>query len=121
MKIPREEITFPLQVPRGTSFPFLVKVYNDNGEPYRLRYGDILIFGVKHYLTQQQCVITKTRGGADYDSNYEGYVFTLEPSDTKDLAIDTYKYDVSLQTLEQDLYPVIPTSDFEIKGRVTSF
>jgi hypothetical protein len=59
MKNPREEITFPLEVPRGSSFSFLVKVYDDDGEPYRLRYGDYLIFGIKHYITQNACIFTK--------------------------------------------------------------
>jgi hypothetical protein len=102
-----------IEMVRGTTNSIFVTVLDDAGEPYQLKSGEKLIFGVKTNINNSDCCIHKvvTEGDGEYE-------IRLKPEDTENLPYGTFCYDVGLQVGE-DYFPVIECSPFIVKHNVT--
>ncbi len=108
--------TTALSIHRGTSKSLCIEIYDDNNVIYNLQAGDELIFGVKQSITDDECIIKKTATSAD--KNEDGYIISLDPSDTVRLPAGEYVYEIALQTATDDYYIIIDKSTFTIIGGV---
>lgn len=106
-----------ISIVRATTNTFTLNVTDENGDAFALTGGQVFRFGVKTLPGDTQYLISKTITGADSDGA-GGYLFTLDPSDTKSLPFGSYWYDVGMQDGTQ-YFNVIPASPFEIKYNVT--
>lgn len=100
----------PMVVPLGVDLTVELTVVSADGA---VQTPDSVVLTVKKKATDTQAAITKSGVvGA------ETTVFTLAPSDTKDLEPGLYAYDVWATTSgKRD--PVIPTSPFILEAAVT--
>lgn len=109
-----------ISIVRGTTEYFTVYIVGaDDDEPYELHTGEILRFGIKTRADVMDCIIKKELTSEEVDSD-GGYTFKFEPSDTKNLPIGTYLYDIGLQS-GNDYYPVIEASDFVVAKNATTW
>lgn len=110
--------TNTLSVIRGTTFSFLVKLYDTDGKKFVLEDGDILTFGVKEYLEHRNCIISKSLGASDYNADIGGFIFDINPEDTIDLSFGDYFYDVIVTLNTGEIYSVIDCSKLVIKRAI---
>lgn len=68
-------------------------------------------FAMKKKITDQECLILK-------DIPIDTQVLSLEPSDTKNLDIGSYKYDIELTTIDGDVDTFIGPAVFKITEEV---
>lgn len=104
---------------RGTSKEIGFALSTPDGKPYMLTDGDILRFGVKKTAQDKAYQIRKDLTASD--QNAEGLcVMKLKPSDTAELYLGCYRYDVGLQTGD-DYIIVIEEADFVLRSNVTTY
>lgn len=111
-----ERRQIPLEIVRGTNNAFGLTITNEeNDEEYILENGQALVFGLKMNPLDEQRILTKK-----ITNSVDGaYYLELVPSDTENLPIGMYYYDVGLQSGPSVFYNVIETSPFKIKPNVT--
>ena len=80
-------------------------------ETYEMSSGDTLTFSVKKKETDTVYLFQKILTGSN--------MFHIKPTDTSQLEFGKYKYDVQLNTVNGDVYTVIPPSTFELLKEVT--
>lgn len=101
-------MTQKLEIVRGTSNVFCISVKDAEGRPYILEEGEALVFGLKDFPKDAECVLVKTiTNGPDGE-----YYLELTPADTANLEDGLYHYDIGLQRGENTFFNVIPMSDF---------
>lgn len=105
-----------LSIVRGTSNVFGLAITNADGTPFVLEDNQTLVFAVKRKLKDEDRVLIKK-----VTHSVEEGTFYLElfPSDTMDLDIGKYYYDVGLQYGGSVFFNVIEASVFEIKANVS--
>lgn len=105
-----------VEMVRGSTHTFAIAVTDADDEPYTLKSGETLIFGVKKDPRDQDNLIQKTVTAG------ENGVYNVEfvPGDTADLAFGKYFYDAAVQS-DANFFPVIPISVFHIKKNVTKW
>ena len=105
-----------LSIVRGTSNVFGLAITNADGTPFVLEDNQTLVFAVKRKLKDEDRVLIKK-----VTHSVEEGTFYLElfPSDTMDLDIGKYYYDVGLQYGESGFFNVIEASVLEIKANVS--
>lgn len=108
-----------ITIRRGTTNEFVVALTDENGSAYSISEDDKLIFGVKKTIKQNDYIFSKTVEASAYDELKGGYVVSLIPEDTQELAFGDYVYDVGLQTAEGEFYIVCPCDTFTIADTVT--
>lgn len=105
-----------LEVYRGASTPFNIRLKIKGGGAYTLGSGEKIIFGVKEKPEDEELLIVKTiteaPGGVA--------VLNLIPDDTIGLKFGRYCYDVGLQSGEKYI-PVIKISPFVVLPNVTKW
>lgn len=105
-----------IEIVRGTTNTINIDVLDSNGNPYTLKDGEKLIFGVKRKVADADEIIVKTASVTEDGS----YVVKLVPDDTCNLPCDKYVFDVGLQS-DDAFYNVIESSPFVICGNVTKW
>ena len=105
--------TNKIRLTHGDTAYLTINIIDDTtGEEYEMTDDDTLTMTVKKSLRDVQPAIQKINHGDN--------VFHILPSDTSDLSVSEYKYDVQLTTHDGDIYTIIEPSIFEIMPEVTS-
>ena len=95
----------------------LTDIKLSNGTDYVLNDTDIVYLDVKKYATDKTPVIRKSATKADYIDG--GLQFVFYPSDTVNLSVSEYFFDVRLFVDDDNIYTIIPMSKFRIVQNVT--
>ena len=98
-----------IHLTKGDSAYLNVEITNDDGTPYAIKEGDSLTITVK--ATNGTKIFSKTVKA------YESII--IEPNDTADAGIGRYKYDIQLNTANNEVFTIIPVSSFFIEEGVT--
>ena len=105
-----------IKIVRGTSKIFELTVKDADGNPYTLKDGEVVIFGVKRNTNDDELLIRKVV----YECNNGVCEVELDPEDTINLAVGKYYYDAGLRTGE-DYYNIVELSNFTIAPNVTKW
>ena len=105
----------PLELIRGDTTTLQVTVLDAEGNPWRLHDGDKLIFGMKKEISSGDYLIKKY-----VDTGASPYSITLEATDTCNLPMGCYLYDIGLQTGAQ-YFHVVPISALNLRSTVTEW
>lgn len=101
-----------IKLTRGDSAKFEVFIDNDETkQPYQITATDVLTFTVKESYYKDKPAIQKVLRGSG--------LFSLVPSDTKDLRVGTYVYDVQLDNALGESYTVVEEASFRLTNEVT--
>ncbi len=111
------EDSMPISISQGTNLAILLILYDDDGNIYKLKSGDKIIFGVKRYFTDRDYIIRKIF--TSDNANSDGYDIVLLPEDTQ-VAVGTYMYDIGVQTADGGYYIVVKPNAFSVDSAVTS-
>lgn len=104
-----------LSIIRGTTNTFGITLTDEYGSPCELEEGQEIVFGVKKSPKDADCIfIKRTTGLVD-----GAYCFTIDPSDTIDLEVGKYYYDVGVQHGESIYYNIIESSTFNLEQNIT--
>lgn len=110
------DIKQPIEIVRGTTNSFDINLTDADGDAYVLQSGEKLIFGVKLSPCDTEYKLTKTLTSSDYDDGV--YVLEISPSDTINLPISDYYYDIGLQR-GSDYYMVVGCNVFSLRKNIT--
>ena len=88
---------------------------NKNGTAYALQDGEKVYFTVK---LDNTAVIKKEFGYADLIDGK--IILKIEPSETDNLSLGTYAYDVEVHFLNGDVATIIKASDFKLTKEITT-
>lgn len=92
---------------RGDTCAFDVEIKTDKGETYIPQEGDVITFTVKKDTKTADIIIQKT-----------GSTIVLNPTDTRSLKYGSYLYDVTLTTISEAVYTIIPPTEFVLAEEV---
>lgn len=95
----------------------LTDIKLSDGSEYVLSDTDVVYLEVKRYQDDKTAVIRKSVTKSDYVDG--GLPFVFLPSDTVDLGIREYYFDVRLFVDEDNIYTIIPMSKFRIVQNIT--
>lgn len=96
------------EIHRGTNKNMIV-LFNLHCKPYKMEEEDKLILEVRDYRNNNDIVIKKETIGDNY--------FSFIPSDTEELDIGYYRYNVKLCPADSDeIYQIIEPSLFLVKA-----
>ena len=95
----------------------LTDIKLSDGTEYVLSDTDIVYLEVKKYATDKTAIIHKSATKADYVDG--GLPFVFYPSDTVNLPVKEYYFDVRLFVDDDNIYTIIPMSKFNIIQNVT--
>ena len=95
----------------------LTDIKLSDGSDYVLSDTDIVYLDVKKYATDKTAIIQKSAVKTDYVDG--GLQFVFKPSDTADLDIREYWFDVRLYVDDDNIYTIIPASKFCIVQNIT--
>ena len=104
-----------ISIIRGTTNTFGIALTNEEGAPVLLEEGQVIVFGVKKNPKDIDCIFVKRTTGLVDDV----YCFTIEPSDTIDLEVGRYFYDVGIQHGDSIYYNAIESSIFNLEQNIT--
>ena len=102
---------------RGTTMTLDIGLTDADGAAYTMGANDKLIFGVKSNPQNTAYDLKKVLTSSDAQTG-GSYKLSLTPSDTIDLPIGRYYYDVGLQS-GSDYYTVIECSAFDLLTNIT--
>lgn len=92
---------------RGDTCAFDVEIKTDSGATYTPQEGDVITFTVKKDTKTADVIIQKT-----------GSTIVLNPADTRSLKYGSYLYDVTLTTISEAVYTIIPPTEFVLAEEV---
>lgn len=95
---------------KGDSFYCEVNLKDDDGNTYEPVYGDAITFSLKKYYSERVPILSK-------NIPTDTMLLRLAPSDTADLPLGTYVYDMQLTT-GNDVYTFI-SSTITLTAEVT--
>lgn len=95
----------------------LTDIKLSDGTDYVLSDTDVVYLDVKKYATDKTAVIRKSATKEDYIDG--GLPFIFLPSDTVNLPISEYYFDVRLFVDDDNIYTIIPMSKFRIVQNIT--
>lgn len=95
---------------RGDSQIFKIDITDGGGNEYEWQDGDYAIFTVKKSYSDERIVIQKIM---------KTNMFKLEPSDTSNLNIGNYDYDIQLTQADGTVTTIISCSQFTLLPEVT--
>lgn len=111
---------FPMR--RGQAKTLGLTVVDGNGKPYNLT-GATVILTVKESAESQNVLIRKTSENAAQaiiTAPREGLAqIYMSPSDTRNLAVKQYVFDVWVVTADGKPYPVVEESVLDLKPSIT--
>lgn len=100
-----------IKLTRGDSMYTEVGMVKSDGTPYEPQEGDVIRFGLKKNADDTECIIEKVISNDDL-------ILHLDPSDTKNLAIDKYVYDIEITFANGDVDTFINNQPFNIVTEV---
>ena len=104
-----------IAVVRGTTNVFGITITDDYGRLFTLESGQVLVFGVKRKLNDEERLFVKP-----IKNSVNGeYYLELAPADTASLECGKYYYDVGLQHGASVFHNIIEASVFEVKPNIT--
>lgn len=106
-----------LYIIRGTTNVFSLMIEDENGEPYTLKNGEKIVFGVKMNSENSDYDICKIITDSEVANG--AYNINLSPEDTAKLQVARYYYDVGIETPSGDYYMIICCSEFNICEAIT--
>lgn len=92
---------------RGDSCTIGIDIIDDEGEPYTPQAGEQIIFSLKKSTDQCKIIFQKIF------TNDDGFVISLDESDTIDITFGYYIYDVVLAA-EDGIYTIIEPTAFNL-------
>ena len=95
----------------------LTDIKLSDGTEYVLSDTDIVYLDAKKYAADDTAIIRKSAAKAKYIDG--GLPFVFLPSDTVDLDIGEYWFDVRLYCDDDNIYTIIPMSKFNIVRNIT--
>ena len=108
-----------IKMVRGETRVFHVVITGEEGTPRELASGEKLVFGVVRDTNDAEYLIKKIMTSAVYDSENGRYILQLDPTDTEELSVGKYWYDVWLVNGGEKI-PVIGYSNFELTKNAVS-
>lgn len=110
--IPFRQDLFAFQ---GASFKCRIVLKNERDATLYLSEGDKIIFGIRpHY--SDNCIIQRV---ITFEDEVNGtYPIDVTPEEME-IEPDEYKYDISLQTSDGELYKIVPESSFNVLNSST--
>ena len=103
---------------RGDTLKLTLKdIKLSDGTDYVLSDSDIVYLDIKKYATDKTAIIRKSATKADYVGG--GLPFVFYPSDTVNLPVKEYYFDVRLFVDDDNIYTIIPMSKFRIVQNIT--
>lgn len=95
---------------RGDSAFLQLTIMNEDGTPYEMQDGDIVLFTVKRSVNDKDLLFQK---------RMDNGVVEITPEDTENLAYGDYVYDCQLKTFEGIVQTFITPSQFRVLEEVT--
>lgn len=92
---------------RGDSCDFSIDLYNEDGTIFIPGLNDTVLFSIKNHIYDEEPLISK-----------EGIMIELVSSDTKDLDIGTYYYDIKILFENGEVQTVLPTNYFVLESNI---
>ena len=109
---------FEITLVRGDTLKLtLTDIKLSDGTEYVLTDTDIVYLDVKKYATDKTAIIRKSVTADDYIDS--GLPFVFLPSDTVNLDISEYYFDIRLFVDDDNIYTIIPMSKFRIVRNIT--
>ena len=105
-----------IYIVRGTTLTVNIGVTLANGDAYEAGQDDVLRFCVKKDPDDEAYAIHKELTAANYSDG--SFALQLSPSDTKDLEVGRYYYDVGLQ-VDGEYYMIIEESLFVVQQNIS--
>ena len=105
-----------IYIVRGTTLTVNIGVTQANGDDYEVGESDVLRFCVKRDPDDEEYAIRKELTAANYSDG--SFSLQISPSDTEDLEIGRYYYDVGLQ-VNGEYYMIIEESLFVIQQNIS--
>ena len=99
-----------IRLTRGDTAYLQIPLKTTDGT-YEMLSTDTLTFSVKRTTRDEEYILQKKSVGSN--------VIHVEPADTTDLTFGKYVYDIQLNTVDGDVFTVVPPSTFEILVEVT--
>ena len=99
-----------IHLTKGDTGYIALTIKNSKGNKYIVRDGDTLTLTVKKNLTNAEVIKKQVNANE---------VISILPSDTQDLNVGRYKYDIQLNTSLGEVFTVIPLRAFYIEEEVT--
>ncbi len=90
---------------KGDSFNCEITLKNEDGTNYTPTAGDLIRFTMKRSTSESTVLISKT-------VPVETLILHLSPSDTANLPVRTYVYDMEIVKESGDVFTFIPVSKF---------
>lgn len=112
--------TNAIVIKKGESMTFNLSITDVDGNPYELKDGEVIRFGVKKRFEDSDYVLEKTYTKTDYIEQSKSWLIKIKSSDTMKLLTGNYIYDIGVQSGE-NYYYVIDPSPFDIERRVTEW
>ena len=106
-----EKITNKITLTRGDSAELEVVLSDELGATYEMQETDCLTFTMKKILDATAIELKKTVLGTN--------IFNFVPADTKKLSFGKYYYDIQLKTASDEVYTVIPSSEFVVGEEIS--
>lgn len=100
-----------IELTRGDSFYGQVSLKKQDGKDYEPQEGDVIRFALKKRYWDEEPLIEKTIPN-------DTLVLHLLPSDTKDLAVGAYEYDMEIQFSDGDVDTFINEATFILTPEV---
>lgn len=105
-----------VEIVRGTTNVIQITVTDGYGNLRTLSSGEAILFGVKEKLTDENYIFVRAATAQDLGL----YAVELAKEDTAERKLETYWYDVGLQSGD-DYFNIIETSPFVITANVTKW
>lgn len=107
-----------IKITRGDTAHISMSIYKGIDEKYIMKTGDRLFFTVKTNTLESTFLFQKTMTSLDVlqDGNV---LIKIAPSDTNNFDYDTFYYDIELKTNTDDVYTIVPPSEFIILPEIT--
>ena len=98
-----------IHITKGDTGYLYLNITDENNNKYIIKDGDTVTITVKS--TQGTKIFSHTVPANE--------AFIIEPNDTADAGIGRYKYDIQLNTANNEVFTIIPVSSFFIEEGVT--
>lgn len=93
-----------------------------DGTYYTLTANDVIKFGVKSNVEDENFIINKTLTSSNYNSTYDSYILELSAAETEEIIAADYVYDIGLKignTSSANYFYLIKPTLFRVIGTVT--
>jgi len=99
---------------RGDSAYIDIELLDKQKNPIELADGDIIKIQVRDKEADGELVFEGQIITDVIDEDYTDYYWYIRPSDTKDLELTTYYYDIEVELENGDVFTIVPTSEFTL-------